>query len=181
MFAGALGWFTKGLFGSSISKYFVIAIVALIAMIVLPNIGPISERLGFQTRAVLKEKVAEQKATINVITDANSTLAKSNNVLEKTGVNTEQAVTTLGNSKVDAEVKTTGIIEKRKENVAKVRAKPKTKDLTTIDPKLKLAMELSGESLERVEASKVNSLAIWEAYCNFNNDESCKTVLESGA
>lgn len=178
MFSRIIGWFTKGLFGSSISKYFVIAIVTLIALIVIPNIGPISEKLGFQTRAVLKEKVAEQKATINIITDANTTLAKANDILDKTGKNTEEAVTSLGNNKIDAEVKTTDIIEKRKENVVKVRTKPKVKDLTTIDPKLKLAMEISGETLERVEASKVNSLAIWEAYCNFNNDSSCKTVLE---
>jgi glutamyl/glutaminyl-tRNA synthetase len=186
MWTKIVAWFSRTLLNSSINGGFLIAIIAVLAMIILPNINSISEKLGFDTKASLREKVVVEKVIADKAIEANKKLAEVNAIFEKTNENALQAVSTQNEAKETITAKAETIIAKRKNkiHVAKTKIKPTTEIAAKqpeIDPKLKMAVQLSGESLERVEASKTNSLAVWEAYCTFNKNDNCKTILEDGA
>lgn len=180
--SGIVGWFSKTLFGNSITTGFVVAIVAVLAMIIIPNMDSIREKLGFETKTSLAVKLAKEKANVDKVVEANDKLKRVNDVLDKTSNNSITAIDNFNTSKDNTIAKADDIVVKRKAKVEVIRKKPKqTTEVSVVDPKLKLAVQLSGENLERVEASKVNSLAIWEAYCSFNNNDNCKTILTNGA
>lgn len=168
---------TKFLTGIDLNWIFIAILGIFLAVLVVPNISAIAEKMGLETRSTLAAKVAIESKNKDIALDANSNLVKANDILSKTGdnkVNTISAVSEKVSSNND---KAINIIEKRKARTEVIKKKPKVQT-ASIEPRLKAAMELSGESLARVQASEVNALSMLEAYCEYNKDDNCKPLTQ---
>lgn len=148
-------------FGSGLSGIIILIPIVMILIIVIPNLSQISRKLGFDTVASVKEELIVSSNKTNAAVAANVTVNDTLKALVD-AKNIGVAVSNNMTAKNDDNVKKTKtIISDRNKAVTDIQ----TKLLVDVDPVLKLAMQLSGESLERVRISQANITAIWTAYC----------------
>lgn len=171
IFTLALGWLKKTLFGNPLGMALLGIVLVLFAVILIPNIGQISERLGFESRATLKEKLAVEKINTDTAVDANASLVTAVAISDKTTENTVKAINNLNDNNKVTDVKTTDIVKKKNSNIARVKAEKK--EVASVDDPIQLKM---ATKLEEERISTYQVLAIWEAYCQFNVDETCKNI-----
>ncbi len=145
-------WLKSKLFGSS-SGILILLLVGLVALIVLPNLDAIKERLGIETRASLKVKVQAQQTMIDTLESSNTNLADSIAVIEQINQVKEQAVTQ------QAEIKES-VQEAVKEVIKVKRVKIKT-------------IKASVNTNQTAEISRIQIKALWASYCDFNNHPQC--------
>jgi hypothetical protein len=173
MFTRVLKFFT----GINLNYIFIGIMALLLAVIVLPNISAIAEKMGLETRSTLAAKAAVEKKNADIAIGANDNIAKANDILNKTSNNKVETISVVNDKVNTNNDKANVIITKRKTQTAKIKTQPKD-PVASVDPRLKTAMQLSGESLERVKASEINALAMLEAYCEFNKDDNCKPLTK---
>lgn len=167
--------------GNVLAKYFIILLVAFIAVIILPNISQIYNKLGFDTVANMKEQVTEIKVQRDIAVKTNDDNVKTIDKIEKVSFSEIEVIIKAR----DNETKVNNVTKQIKINKDKKINSIIAKDQTVVDepveiaPKLKIAMELSGESLEKVEASQANIVGIWQSYCQDTEDNSCKNLTDS--
>lgn len=172
-FSRVLKFFT----GINLNYIFIGLMALLLAVIVLPNISAIAEKMGLETRSTLAAKAAVEKKNADIAIDANSNIAKANAILDKTADNKVNTISVVNDKVTINNDKANTIITKRKTQTAKIKTQPK-EPIASIEPRLKIAMQLSGESLERVKASEINALVMLEAYCEYNKDDNCKPLTK---
>lgn len=147
-------WLKSKLFGSS-SSILIVVLVAIVAIIVLPNLDAIKEKLGIETRASLKVKVEAQKEVIDDLESSNTNLVESIETIEQINAVKEKAV------EQHIEVK-----EEVKEEVKKI-VKAKTIKVKAI----KASTASQAQQHQQISEVQINS--IWDSYCSFNNHASC--------
>jgi hypothetical protein len=172
-FSRVLKFFT----GINLNYIFIGLMAILLAVIVLPNISAIAEKMGLETRSTLAAKAAVEKKNADIAIDANNNTVKANDILKKTADNKVNTISVVNDKVTTNNDKANTIITKRQTQTAKIKTQPK-QPTASVDPKLKMAMQLSGESLERVKASEINALVMLEAYCEYNKDENCKPLTK---
>lgn len=157
-----MGWLAKFLFGD-ITKIFITVLIALVAMIVIPNYNQILERFGFETRTSLKVKLNQEENNTNVAVDANQNMVNTIDTLEKTAKNVDDAINNH--------------IEQNKKTDTKVSAIKKKKD-----SRIDVVQGASDKTPEQkmLEIDQVEIDSIWEAYCGFNNDTQCTMSTTQG-
>lgn len=155
---------------NDLTKGFIIVLLFIVALIVIPNLGQISAKLGFDTVASMKDKVAKAEANADKAESAAKTNSNTIDTLGKIDKAKDDITINVVDKGSKIDNKTTNRINNRGEQVDKVKKTPVIeKDIT---PELKLAMELSGESLEKVRISQVNIASIWDSYCS--TTDQCK-------
>jgi hypothetical protein len=146
-------------------------------LIIIPNISAIAEKLGLETRSTLSIKAALEKKNTDIAKQANDSLIKVNEILSKTNENKIETITSVTNKIQDNNDKALSIIEKRKTKTDSIKNKSRVSP-DKIEPKIKEAMDLTGESHESVENSEINALIMLEAYCEYNKDDNCKPLTK---
>ncbi len=154
--SGAISGFFKNLFGGNLAYIFITIMIILSAILIVPNFSKVAGLLGYQTRSVLKEKLQTAEINTHIAIDTNKLLNGTINVLENTVKNTEEAIVTKveNDKKTEKVIKT--IVTKKKEKIEEV--------VKIIDPSVDKEKEISNIQIS----------AIWDTYCEFNEDASCK-------
>lgn len=134
----------------------IIAIV-LIAIIVIPNMDSIKEKLGIETTKSLSVKLVQEEHNTDIAIQANK------NLLESQGVITE-----LKNAEDEITGQLTEEIRVANDTASNIKDKANTK-ISKIVKDTKISDQQKPE-----EISKVNIASIWESYCSFNQDSECK-------
>lgn len=154
-------------FLSKYGNYILIAILALVALFLFPNINSIAEKFGLETRASLKGQVEAHKIINQQTTEANKNLNAEISKEKESGVATTNTIT----DKIERDLKLSSdlsnIKQKRNDVIRKVINKPKTKiDKTTVDiqPKITLDTDNTYTQDEVQEVSNANITAIWETF-----------------
>ncbi len=134
-----------------------ICIIALIAIIVIPNMSDIKEKFGIETTKSLSVKLAQEERNTDAVIKANdSLLAVQNHVTVLDKVEDDLTKAMVEEIKV-ANTKVTDITKTSNSKITKV----------VKDNKL-------SEQQKIKEISKINIDAMWASYCSFNQDDECK-------
>lgn len=133
-----------------------ICIVAIIGIILIPNMDNIKEKLGFDTMRSLSVKLKQEEHNTDIAVAANKNVEKVHEVINNLGISEDIITKDFMNDIKVANEKTEVIKEKKNTNIVKISKKPK--------------QTLQEESYE---ISKVNIDSVWESYCSFNIDSEC--------
>jgi hypothetical protein len=137
--------------------------ILLIGFILIPNYDKVMGFFGYETRAVLKDKLEVANNNTEVAVNVNKDNAVTIDVLENTVINTEKVI--------DSKAKEDKVAIKATDTI-KVK---KTKKIEEI-----LAQPDAPEKDKTNEISEVQITTIWDSYCLFNADSQCKANV-SGA
>ncbi len=145
----------------SLPTGFFLVLFGLILCIVIPNFSQIESKLGFITKADLQKQVIQQQASIEEAKQANDEM-----------VNEADNQKQIGNAKVDS---VTHVIDAKQKNETITGKIIRTKDNTiaSIKKKLKPSSAVAVKDQEAEQVSEVQITAIWEVYCQFNQDNAC--------
>ena len=134
-----------------------IIIIVLMAIIIIPNLDSIKEKLGIETTKSLSIKLAQEEHNTDIALETNAKLIENNEIVEKLE-NTEDEITEELLQEIEvANKKTLNIKEKTTSKITKIMK----------DTKL-------SEQQKREEISSSNIASIWQSYCSFNQDVQCK-------
>ncbi len=134
----------------------IIAIV-LIAIILIPNMDHIKEKLGIETTKSLSVKLVREQHNTDIAVKANETLINNQEIIDQLGEAEDSITEELLQELEVANKKTSDIKERTTSKINKI-----VKDTKLSDPQ------------KRKEISKSNIASIWESYCSFNQDSECK-------
>ena len=147
----------KFFLGNTLSIVFIGLIIALLAIIIIPNLNQISEKLGFETRTSLKTKLVKEQQNTQVAIDANRTLEGTISVIEKSKDNALNTIEEHHETVKKTEKKVHEIVVKKNQTIAKV-----------------LSKEIKSDIPEATVVSKIQITAIWSTFCEFNEDPTCQ-------
>lgn len=132
--------------GNNGLQYIVIGLsVLLMALLVVPNLDQIKERLGFESRTSLKVDLAKKDAVIDETTSANETLVKAVEIETKTLEISDKVMSDLNATK-EQNTKVAKAVVSKKKTVYRQAAKQK-------------------KPLSQEDKSLVQIRSIWESYC----------------
>lgn len=157
--------------GNGLTKGFIAVLLVLIALIIVPNLGQIYAKLGFETVSTMKGKVDQANADKNTAIGAAETNNATVITLGKVDKAKDEVVVEVLEKGKTVDKGTTIRIANRDRKIDDIKKKPNLSE-KEITPELKLAVELSGESLEKVRMSQVNIATIWDSYCS--TSDQCK-------
>lgn len=134
-----------------------ICIVAIIGIILIPNMDNIKEKLGFDTMRSLSVKLNQEEHNTDTAVAANKNMEQVHETINNLGIS-EDIITKDFLKEIKIANETVEIIkDKTNTKIAKINKKPKQSNEERI-----------------TEISKVNIASIWESYCSFNKDSECK-------
>lgn len=160
-----LGYFT-GKMGIAGGFFGVLIVVILVIMI--PNLGEISAKLGFTTKATLQKQVVETGLQLSHTLDANRTLSQTIDNQADASQATIGAIVAVNKDEKKNESDASAIIKKETTKIAQIRHRATDKT----QPKQSTA------EVDR-QIATVQITAIWEAYCSFNPDVACQALPQS--
>lgn len=148
----------KKLTGFDPAAILIAIFLALIAVIAIPNYERILGVFGYETRAVLKEKLNVANNNVTIAADVNKINQINTNIIEHNSAISEDAI--VQKVKEDKLIlKSSTEIKVKKEKVIKVIYDNPTKTDADKDK----------------EISEVQISSIWDAYCQGNQNEGCST------
>lgn len=152
---GALALWLKTKVFSSSSSILLLVLIGLLAFMIIPNLELIKEKLGMETRATLKVKVAAQNVVIDDLTSSNDNLMNTiivDSMLEK-----------AKDEVVVKQIETTRVIKEASKEAVKVKAK-----------KIAKVKQAKTTPVEQAQAiSKIQIQTIWDSFCDFNTHQQC--------
>ena len=143
---------------------FFLVLLVILLVIIVPNLSAIGSKLGIKSKADLEKEVAVQQVTIKDATEANKELKQESD--------NQQAI---GNEKVKVvdEVNT-----KKQSNDTVVKKIVRTKDNAIQNLRNKFAKTPTiKESDQSKQIAEVQINAVWETYCQFNDDNACPVKI----
>lgn len=169
MFKLGISWILD-FFKSSTVKWILIGVIILIAIISFSNIAEI---FGYESRAVLKEKVAIEKSEKEKVVDANHSLQGSLDYSNKSGDLGLKIVENFYLDKNESKEFYSDTIRKMEEEIAKLESSdevdepeeviPEVKDTTpNVIPKPITTVNKSTTTKKKVATVQID--AIWSAY-----------------
>jgi competence protein ComGC len=126
------------------------------ALVIVPNIDNISEKLGFDTKASLKTVVAEQKHTIDAVVKDNKDQANVAQAKDEAQAAKDDATKNQRAEEKKATDKVNGIEGQKKKKINDIQSNPK---LTT------------SEKDQAISAAQIDS--VWDTFCSFNQHPTC--------
>lgn len=161
----ALNWIRGKVMDNSLTYILIGIFVLIFAVILIPNFSQIQEKLGFETRASLKVDVAK-------VTEDKEAALESNKNLESSLITADE---------INAEVLkaiNNKIIELDKADKA-VDAIIKHKDKQIEKVKSQSKKEAQSSKAEEKAISSIQINALWSAYCDSDQDNTCSTNSNS--
>lgn len=134
-----------------------IAVVIVLAFAV-PHYESILSFLGYDTRAVLKDKLQQANQNTQTAVDANKAQDTAIKINEGTIKHTDEAI----GQKIETDKKVDKVIKVIKGGTQEKIEKIEKSDLTPLEKRAAVDIEL------------IDSL--WASYCSFNEDAQCKDV-----
>lgn len=146
----------KKLTGFDMTTMFIVIMLALIALIAIPNAGRIMNMFGFETKEQIKEQRDAARSTLEVAVQTNDLNLKDTRVLQDTTKITEDVIVNkVENDKV-IDTKVIEIKERKEKKAGKIAADPSTTPQAQAD-----------------QNSEVQITSVWDAYCSFNQSNQC--------
>lgn len=174
------------IFTGSNGMLYILAI--LLAIIILPNYNFIIEKLGFETKNTLVKKLETEKGKVEVISEKNKDLNETVDNLKESKDNAEKTVIDVIKKEKIIEANSSDIVKRKNEKIENIKKEVKPKSQTInqevkdkiehdkLDNQLKeIDKELAEfDRIEKEKAiSEVQIIAIWEAYCKYDNNPKC--------
>lgn len=153
----------KKLTGFDPAAILIAIFLAMIAVVLVPNAGKVLGFFGYETRAVLKEKLNDSQQSVAIAADANKTIQNTVKIREATGKIIEDALVTKA-SEDKLILKATDEIKVKKQ---------KKIETITIDPQ-------KTQTEKDKEISEVQITSIWDAFCQGNSNPSCSANVAGG-
>jgi hypothetical protein len=136
----------------------ILIFVAVFAAILIPNADRVLGFFGYETRAVLKEKLNTANNNVEVASNVNKASHIAVTVLEKNVKTVEKVLTKKATEEAATLKFTTEIKVKKDKDIEKIQTDP------------------SKSSVEKEkQISEVQITSLWDSYCSFNPDQQCKT------
>lgn len=161
------------------SNGLLIILVALLAVILIPNYNFIKEKLGFETKASLGIKLDKEKNKSDTLLDANKNLSEGIDIANKTKDNTVKSIVELNAKDKKTNEKVIDIIKKKDNIIAKIKEKYKTKDdnseNNTVKDDGQNSPTVDLEEEQNLEVSIAQIESIWSTYCGFNVSQQCNS------
>ena len=164
-----LPWLKSKIFGNPLSMIFIGFLVLVLAIIVIPNLDQIRERFGFETRTTLKMAAEKERTNTNTALEANKQLDKALELTKEISNDNIEAIKKVEISKDTSDTKVAVIKEKKKAKIKAVVSTPKPKDKPTTPNTGELP-----PSVEDIQISQIQIDSVWDTYCQFNDNASCK-------
>lgn len=136
-----------------------ICIIALIAIIVIPNMSDIKEKFGIETTKSLSVKLAQEERNTDAVIKANKSLQIVQEHVKILDETEEKLTEALVN---ELNVANTRVNEVKDSSNKKIIKITKNTSLTSDEKEQKI--------------SEVNINSMWTSYCSFNQDDECKKV-----
>ena len=138
----------------------VVVLLALFAVyhFVSPMVDDIKGWFGIETKASLKQELAVEKKNVGVLTDVNKGLVQDNTIKAGTLENTQDAVEQQVVAQKVTRKTVKAVLDTSTEKIAAIEAAP-----------------ISAEE-KHIQISQVHITSIWQAYCAFNEEPSCKDI-----
>lgn len=146
----------KKLLGFDPAAIFIAIFIALIGFVGIANYDKVLGVFGYETRAVLKEKLKQADVKVEVITAVNDSNQTTVKVLEHTAVNIDKTLS--------FKITEDKISEKRTTEIKKVKDK-KIDEILTVQDK--------PEETKEKEISEVQITSLWDSYCDTNVNNKC--------
>lgn len=153
----------KAITGFDPAAIFIVIFLAVIAAVVIPNFSKVAGFFGYETRAVLKDKLENAQQNVETLSGVNAVNADNVKALGGTIKITEEVVV----AKFEEDIK----IEKKAE-VIQTKKKKKIEDIKT-DPTKTPEVQAS-------EISAVQISSIWDSYCAGTTNPSCQANVTQG-
>lgn len=147
--------------GSQTRIWLMVGVVGTAAAFFLlgPKFSEIGAFLGFETKAALKKELKQEQANNAVLKEADKVNQGTIKVLEGTNENLQVSVEEKAKTEVKIEKRTRKIIDTVTTKVEKIQADP----ILSVEEK-------------DFQVAKIQMTGIWKAYCEFNDDDQCKTI-----
>jgi len=163
---------------SKVTVYIVIVFTIIAAVAVMYNSNLIMEKLGFETRTVVKNNLYKETQNTNVAIDANKKQLLSIAVLKKSHDLTVLSIKNIKENTKKTDTAVSDIIDSKDLKISEV--------LTTSEVILPLtgnsetayaANNILDEEVNISSAiSKIQIEAIWQTYCLSNTDDFCQQI-----
>jgi hypothetical protein len=142
------------------SSVFIGIIIALFAMVIIPNTGKILNAFGWKSSSQVTEAVAAEKQLRVGVINTNATLAQTNQNLQETAADAVIAVSNFYKTKETINQNTVAKIQVKEQKIKKVEADAEEK---------KAPQEEVSQKVSQVQID-----SIWANYCSFNVDNECE-------
>jgi hypothetical protein len=146
-------------------RYLVLGLLTLLAIIVLPNIEQLQEKLGFDTRASLKQSQQHLEDSLQQVAETNQRNLETQQRIEadKKIADTATAEVVVKNTEVDKQLVV--VLEKRDRTLRKIKTPPPNAISTTEKTETPPTANLVQVDMDAVnQASEANISALWEIY-----------------
>jgi len=158
-----------------------IILIGLIIVLVIPNINQIKEKLGFETRTSLKVKLNQEISNTNAVLSNNKELNQTIDILGRTNeVISDLAIRKdIETNKVTKKV--SNIISKKKKAIDEKTKFEKDQLNSESIAEENIIVDTEQDIRRDIRTSTIQIDSIWEAYCEFNDDDTCKAKGEINA
>ena len=136
-----------------------ICIIALIAIIILPNMDSIKEKIGIETVNSLTVKLNQEEHNTDLALKANKSLQIVQEHVKILDETEEELTEALVNEINVANIKINEVKDSSNKKIIKIT---KDTNLTGVEKEQKI--------------SEINIDSMWASYCSFNQDDECKKV-----
>lgn len=140
----------------------ILIFIALIAVILAPNADRVLGFFGYETRAVLKEKLNTANNNVEIADSANKVNQTTIIILDKDIKTVEKVLTRKANDDKVALKFTAELKVKKDKTIEKIQTDP-----------TKTPVE------KEAQVSEIQITSIWDTYCSFNEDSQCKAPTNS--
>lgn len=157
-----------GFLTGKLNNIFLGICIAVLAAIVLPNIGNIASFFGYKTKAEIAQELGEVKEQLKEAQLANWSLQASSLLDKGTVDNVNQSVENINVSKEKNQQSTNEILDKKKqalEEIEKTIPKDDIVEQPTNPTPTVTVNQVRSKAIARVQAK-----TMWDAFCQFNSN-----------
>lgn len=170
----AINFIKDKVLGNNGNGLFILILLIPIMAIVIPNIGQIAEKLGFESRTVLKEQVIQQQHDIDALMADNERLKKELEISQAITEVKKQIVKEQAAVIEKVTIETEDIVKKKDKEIKQILASVTDNNISINKEDVK-KLKLTPTSAEK-QISKTQINALWDSYCSFNNNTECPTT-----